>query len=44
MKSWGGDKPEAGGEAGQRKWKPVLGLSSEPGEPLPGPARAGHGL
>ncbi|MDR5729797.1 MAG: glycosyltransferase family 2 protein, partial [Terriglobia bacterium] len=36
----GTDKPEAG-EATGATWKPVLGLSSEPGEPLATPTLAG---
>src|SRR5260370_42229619 len=35
------DKPEAGGMPGVRTWKPVLGLSDEPGEPLSVPVRTG---
>jgi glycosyltransferase involved in cell wall biosynthesis len=35
------DKPEAGAGPGSRTWKPVLGLSDEPGEPLGIPVRAG---
>src|SRR5580698_5022336 len=34
-------KPEGGEEAVSRAWKPVLGLSDEPGEPLAVPVRAG---
>lgn len=34
-------KPEGGEEAVSRAWKPVLGLSDEPGEPLTVPVRAG---
>jgi len=37
----GTDKPEANEAESPRAWKPVLGLSSEPGEPLAVPTRAG---
>ena len=37
----GTDKPEAEERPGQKSWKPVLGLSNEPGEPLAVPGRAG---
>jgi glycosyltransferase involved in cell wall biosynthesis len=37
----GTDKPEAGEADSARTWKPVLGLSSDPGEPLAVPTRAG---
>jgi glycosyltransferase involved in cell wall biosynthesis len=35
------DIPEAAQESGARKWKPVLGLSDEPGERVSLPARPG---
>lgn len=35
------EKPESGGAPGGRAWKPVLGLSDEPGEPLAIPVRVG---
>jgi glycosyltransferase involved in cell wall biosynthesis len=35
------DKPDSGEAAGGKTWKPVLGLSDEPGEPLAIPVRAG---
>ena len=35
------DKPEEDAGPGSRTWKPVLGLSDEPGEPLGIPVRAG---
>src|ERR1035438_9030063 len=37
----GTDKPEAEERPGQKPWKLVLGLSSEQGEPLVVPGRAG---
>jgi glycosyltransferase involved in cell wall biosynthesis len=36
------DKPEAGEAEGPSGWKPVLGLSDEPGEPLAVPTWAGR--
>jgi glycosyltransferase involved in cell wall biosynthesis len=35
------DKPETGEAESARAWKPLLGLSSDPGEPLAVPTRAG---
>jgi glycosyltransferase involved in cell wall biosynthesis len=37
----GKDEPQSDEISGKRAWKPVLGLSSEPGEPLTLPAPAG---
>jgi hypothetical protein len=34
------DKPETGEAESARAWKPLLGLSSDPGEPLAVPTRA----